>query len=106
MDGRTDSRSAGLSTSRSPLRVGVRGHGLETKRDDAYFHTLFYLMVSASGVNARSQVMSCDGRIDLVMEFSDTVYVIEFKCNQTATSASQRCAARISAPSGNVFSRS
>ena len=60
---------------------------LETKRDEAYFHTLFYLMVSASGVNARSQVMSCDGRIDLVMEFSDTVYIIEFKCNQSAAAA-------------------
>jgi hypothetical protein len=60
---------------------------LETKRDEAYFHTLFYLMVSASGVNARSQVMSCDGRIDLVMEFSDKVYIIEFKCNQSAEAA-------------------
>jgi hypothetical protein len=60
---------------------------LESKRDEAYFHTLFYLMVSASGVNARSEVMSSEGRIDLVMEFSDKVYIIEFKCNQSAKTA-------------------
>ncbi len=59
-------------------------YSIETKRDEAYFHTAFFLMVSASGVNARSEVLTCDGRIDLVMEFSDKIYLIEFKCNQSA----------------------
>ncbi len=57
---------------------------LESKRDEAYFHTLFYLMVSASGVNASSEVLTCDGRIDLAMAFRDKIYIIEFKCNQSA----------------------
>jgi len=57
---------------------------LETKRDEAYFHTLFYFMVCASGVNALSEILTCDGRIDLVMEFTDKVYIIEFKCDQSA----------------------
>ncbi len=60
---------------------------LETKRDEAYFHTIFYLMVSASGITARSEVLTCKGRIDLLMEFDDRVYIIEFKCNQRADSA-------------------
>ena len=59
-------------------------YAIESKRDEAYFHTLFYLMVCASGVNADSEVLTCEGRIDLVMEFSDKVYIIEFKCNQSA----------------------
>ncbi|MDM8550427.1 ATP-binding protein [Desulfobacterales bacterium HSG2] len=59
-------------------------YALETKRDEAYFHTVFYLMVCASGVNARSEIMSCEGRIDLVVEFPDKIYVIEFKCDQSA----------------------
>jgi len=62
-------------------------YALESKRDEAYFHTIFYLMVCASGVNAQSEVLTCDGRIDLVMEFSDKVYIIEFKCNQNAEAA-------------------
>jgi len=57
---------------------------LESKRDEAYFHTIFYLMVSASGVDAKSEVLTYKGRIDLVMEFSDKLYIIEFKCNQSA----------------------
>ncbi len=60
---------------------------LETKRDEAYFHTVFYLMVSASGVTAHSEVMDCDGRIDLLVEFPDKVYIIEFKCNRRAAAA-------------------
>ncbi|MCP4351848.1 MAG: ATP-binding protein [Desulfobacterales bacterium] len=59
-------------------------YALETKRDEAYFHTVFYLMVCASGVNAQSEIMTCKGRIDLVMEFPDKIYIIEFKCNQSA----------------------
>jgi hypothetical protein len=65
-------------------------YSIESKRDEAYFHTIFYLMVSASGVNARSEVLTCKGRIDLAMEFSDKVYIIEFKCNQTAQTGIQQ----------------
>ncbi|MCP4348399.1 MAG: AAA family ATPase [Desulfobacterales bacterium] len=57
---------------------------LEIKRDEAYFHTVFYLMVCASGVDARSEVLTCDGRIDLVIEFPDKIFITEFKCNQSA----------------------
>jgi hypothetical protein len=59
----------------------------EVKHDEAYFHTLFYLMISASGVTVHSEVLTCDGRIDLVVEFHDKVYIIEFKCNQSADAA-------------------
>ncbi|MDM8538423.1 AAA family ATPase, partial [Desulfobacterales bacterium HSG17] len=62
-------------------------YSIESKRDEAYFHTIFYLMVCASGVNANSEVLTCDGRIDLAMEFPDKTYVIEFKCNQSADAA-------------------
>ncbi|MDM8518381.1 AAA family ATPase, partial [Desulfobacterales bacterium HSG16] len=57
---------------------------LESKRDESYFHTIFYLMICASGVTARSEVLNCKGRIDLLVEFPDKLYIIEFKCNQSA----------------------
>ncbi len=57
---------------------------LKTQKNEAYFHTLFYLMVSASGVNAQSEVITSRGRIDLVVEFDDKIYIIEFKCGQSA----------------------
>ncbi len=57
---------------------------LNARRNEAYFHTMFYLMVSASGMNVRSEVLTSKGRIDLVVEFSDKIYIMEFKCNQGA----------------------
>ena len=59
-------------------------YDIETKRDEAYFHTIFYLMVSASGGKAQSSVLTNRGRIDLVVTFPDKTYIIEFKCNQSA----------------------
>ena len=60
---------------------------LGAKRDEAYFHTLFYLMVSASGADVENEILSCRGRIDLVAEFRDSVHITEFKCNRSAKAA-------------------
>ncbi len=57
---------------------------LKTEKNEAYFHTLFYLMVLASGMNVSSEVITSQGRIDLVVEFNEKIYIIEFKCNQSA----------------------
>ena len=59
-------------------------YDIETKRDESYFHTIFYLMISASGGDAQSSVLTCRGRIDLAVTFPDKIYIIEFKCNQSA----------------------
>lgn len=55
---------------------------LKTQPNEAYFHTLFYLMVSASGANAQSEVLTSRGRIDLVVEFADKIFIMAFKCDQ------------------------
>jgi hypothetical protein len=45
-------------------------YDIASKRDEAYFHTIFYLMMSASGmVEVQSSVLTSDGRIDLVVQF-------------------------------------
>jgi hypothetical protein len=65
-------------------------YDIQTKRDEAYYHTLFYLMVAASGVWARSSPLTCRGRIDMVVELADKVYIMEFKCNQSVDTALQQ----------------
>lgn len=57
---------------------------LESKRDEAYFHTAFYLILNTSGTNTQNEVLTCKGRIDMVVEYSDKIFIIEFKCNQSA----------------------
>ena len=65
-------------------------YDIETKRDEGYFHTLFYVMLSASGTEAHSSVLTSRGRIDLAVQFPEKVYIIEFKCNQSAETALQQ----------------
>ncbi len=62
-------------------------YDIQTKRDEAYYHTIFYLMLAASGGQAQSSVLTARGRIDMVVAFPDKVYVVEFKCNQSAQAA-------------------
>ena len=62
-------------------------YDIEAKRDEAYFHTLFYLMMAASGIDARSSVLTCRGRIDVALVGHDAIYIIEFKCGQSADAA-------------------
>jgi len=65
-------------------------YDIQTKRDEAYYHTIFYLMMSASGGASQSSLLTCDGRIDLVVTVKDKVYIMEFKCNQSAAIALQQ----------------
>ena len=65
-------------------------YDIQTKRDEAYYHTVFYLMVSASGVWAKSSPLTNRGRIDMVVELPDKVYIMEFKCNHSAATAIQQ----------------
>ncbi len=57
---------------------------LESKRDEAYFHTAFYLILNTSGTDTQNEVLTCKGRIDMVVEYPDKIFIIEFKCNQSA----------------------
>jgi hypothetical protein len=58
-------------------------YALKGEPNEAWFHTLFYLMVSASGAQVQSEVLTSHGRIDLVVHFPDKTWIMEFKCNQS-----------------------
>ena len=55
--------------------------------NEAHFHSLFYLMVSASGVYCHSELLTSTGRIDLAVSFKNRVYIMEFKCDQSSKKA-------------------
>ncbi len=57
---------------------------LKGEPNDAWFHTLFYLMVSASGAYTQCEVLTSRGRIDLTVQFPEKIWIMEFKCRQTA----------------------
>jgi len=57
------------------------------KLNEANFHSLFYLMIGAGGYPAEMELLTCEGRIDIKVETKDKIYIIEFKCNQSAEKA-------------------
>jgi hypothetical protein len=56
-------------------------------RDEGFYHTVFYLMLSASGVLVHTEPLTSHGRIDMAVEFKDRVFILELKCNQSAAAA-------------------
>lgn len=69
-------------------------YDIESKRDEAYFHTVFYLAITASGLAGQSSVLTSEGRIDLAVELPEKVYIMEFKCGQSAKTAIQQISDR------------
>ncbi len=58
--------------------------------NEFYFHMMFYLIISASGVGITSEILTAKGRIDALIETRDRFYIIEFKCNQDSSKAIQQ----------------
>ena len=55
--------------------------------NEFYFHMMFYLIISASGVGITSEILTAKGRIDALIETRDRYYIIEFKCDQSSDKA-------------------
>lgn len=51
------------------------------------FHNALYVLMTLIGLNARAEVHTSDGRIDLLVETPAYVYIIELKHNGTAEQA-------------------
>ena len=47
--------------------------------EEAYYHSLFYMIAALLGVEIDLEVLTDKGRIDGVLEFGEAVYIIEFK---------------------------
>lgn len=51
--------------------------------EEAYYHSLFYMIAVLMGVNIDLEVLTDKGRVDGVLELSDKIYIIEFKFGKT-----------------------
>jgi hypothetical protein len=56
-------------------------------RAEKYYHSLFMMICIGAGIKAQSEYSTSHGRIDLILEFPKTIYVIEVKFNDTAANA-------------------
>jgi len=53
--------------------------------EERYYHSLFYMIFSLIGIEMDSEVITNQGRIDGVIKFDKTIYVIEFKYGKEGT---------------------
>ncbi|MEC9490667.1 MAG: PD-(D/E)XK nuclease domain-containing protein [Halanaerobiales bacterium] len=57
---------------------------------ESYYHTMFYLiaeLLADRELKIDSELLTARGRIDMVVESKDKVFIIEFKANQSAEQA-------------------
>ena len=59
------------------------------ERED-YYHTIFYLtgvLMTDNNLEVYSELLTSEGRINMTVETKETIFIIEFKCNQDAEKA-------------------
>ena len=54
---------------------------------EAYYHSIFHTTGFLLGLDTRSETHTSNGRIDLTIEYQNTVIIIELKCKQSAHKA-------------------
>ncbi|MDD4396974.1 MAG: PD-(D/E)XK nuclease domain-containing protein, partial [Sphaerochaetaceae bacterium] len=63
-------------------------------QDEGYYQSILYAMLLAMGADVRAEVSTAGGRIDAVLLYPGTVYVIEFKKDQDAQAGLEQIRAR------------
>lgn len=58
--------------------------------NEAYYHSLIYLLMKLLGFNVNAEVMTGTGRVDLIVKQNDSVMIFEFKFNRSANDALQQ----------------
>ncbi|RKZ90183.1 MAG: hypothetical protein DRR19_10660 [Candidatus Parabeggiatoa sp. nov. 1] len=58
---------------------------LRNKEQEAYYHSLFYMISVLMGVEIDLEVLTDKGRIDGVLILEDKIYLIEFKYGKAGT---------------------
>ncbi|MCM1297059.1 MAG: ATP-binding protein [Muribaculaceae bacterium] len=70
------------------LQIFFAGVPYKLKMDNENnFHNAFYLLMSLIGIETDAEVMTSDGRIDMVIKTEDFIYVIELKYDGSARAA-------------------
>ncbi len=59
-------------------------------KQEKYYQAIFYLALKLVGYHIEAEVKTNRGRIDAVVQTEDTIYIIEFKVNQSAEEAIQQ----------------
>lgn len=63
-------------------------------REEKFYHALLQVACGAAGVKTQSEYSTSHGRIDVVLELPNVLYVVEIKLNESADVALEQIEAR------------
>ena len=70
------------------LQAYFAGIGYDLKMENENnFHNAFYILMTLIGINARAEVTTSNGRIDILIEAKKYIYIIELKYDGSAEAA-------------------
>jgi len=71
------------------LLLGQISHHLQ-RREEAYYHSLIYVMLRTIGLSVDSEKSGCKGRLDMGLRIGNKAYIFEFKRDSSAAEAIQQ----------------
>ncbi|KLO24966.1 ATP-binding protein [Marinitoga sp. 1155] len=57
------------------------------KKEEKYYHSLIFTIIASAGIDVKAEELTNLGRIDLVLEYEDKIYIFEIKLDKSATDA-------------------
>ncbi|MCR5751560.1 MAG: ATP-binding protein [Kiritimatiellae bacterium] len=62
-------------------------YDMTDRQNEQMWQTIVYVVLRSIGINVNGEVKTNDGRIDMVVDLPDDVYIVEFKLDRPATEA-------------------
>ena len=62
-------------------------YDMTDRQNEQMWQTIVYVVLRSIGVNVNGEVRTNDGRIDMVVDLPDDIYIVEFKLDRPATEA-------------------
>ena len=65
-------------------------YSLTDRQNEQMWQTIVYVVLRSIGVNVDGEVQTNDGRIDMVVDLPDDIYIVEFKLDRPAAEAMEQ----------------
>ena len=65
-------------------------YDLTDRQNEQMWQTICYVVLRSIGINVNGELKTHDGRMDMVVELPDDIYIVEFKLNRPASEAMEQ----------------
>ena len=69
-------------------------YDMTDRQNEQMWQTIVYVVLRSIGINVNGEVRTNEGRIDLVVDLPDDIYIVEFKLDRPASEAMEQIKSR------------